>query len=164
MLSIIIPTLNEERFMQPLLKSLVPQLEKGDEIIIVDSHSNDRTVAIARKYRCRVVSMPRKGIAAAKNKGARKAKNSIVAFLDADCVVSKRWLEKIKKHFKTGKFKAVAGLDLYRAHSKKRQSMYNTYSKSLYHAARTFHRLGGKAWLPANNCAIEKRLFLKIGG
>lgn len=164
MISTIIPTLNEEKYMKPLLQSLAPQLQKGDEIIIVDSYSKDKTCSIAKKYGCRILKMPRKGIAAAKNLGAKKAKNNIVAFLDADCVVSRHWLKKIKKHFKDKKLQGVAGLDLYHAKSRRLQAMYNNYSRSLYHAARVFYKLGGKAWLPANNCAVQKKLFLKIGG
>ena len=82
MISIIIPTLNEERYAEALMKSLVPQLQKGDEIIIVDSFSKDSTLRIVKKYGCKVISMPKKGIAAAKNLGAHKARNDIVAFLD----------------------------------------------------------------------------------
>lgn len=164
MLSIIIPTLNEEKYIEPLLKSLVPQLEKGDEILIVDSLSRDGTLRIAKKYSCKILPMPRKGIAAAKNLGARKAANDVIAFLDADSVVSRNWLKKIKRPMQDKKLQAVAGLDLYHADSRRKETFYNGYSRSLYHAAHMFYRFSRKAWLPANNCAIRKKLFLGIGG
>lgn len=164
MISIVIPTLNEEKYMEPLLKSLRPQLHPGDEIIVVDSYSKDKTCRVARKYGCRIIEVPRGGIAAAKNAGARKARNPIVAFLDADSVVSRHWLDKIRHHFHYRHIRAVAGLDLYHAASHPRQLMYNAYSRSVFQTGRMVYRMGGKPWMPSNNCAVERKLFLKIGG
>ena len=162
MISLVIPTLNEERHMKPLLESLKPQLHEGDELIVVDSFSKDRTCAIARRYGCRIIRVPRRGIAAAKNAGAEKAKNGIVAFLDADSVVSGRWLKKIRHCFEHHRYSAVAGLDLYHSRNKTRQRIYDRYSRYVFQSARMLYRIGGKPWMPANNCAIDRDLFLKL--
>jgi len=182
MFSIIIPTLNEEKYIEQLLRSLAPQLQKGDELIVVDSYSEDMTVAIAKKYGCRIISMPRKGIAAAKNTGARKAKNPIIVFLDADSVVAKDWLSRISSHFQTSGVVAVAGLDLYstdtnyqspdqkpsasasRIYHKICNKLYNLYSCAVFYSGLTLYSLSGKPWIPSNNCAIRRDIFLKIGG
>lgn len=165
MISIIIPTINEEAYMEPLLKSLKPQLHRGDEIIIVDSYSKDRTVEIAEGYECRIITVPKEGIAAAKNAGARIARNSTLAFLDADAIVSKNWLEKIRKHMRGDKRGAVAGLDLYWSISKKRMRLYNRYSRAVFKTAFMCYKyMGGKPWIPSNNCAINRELFFRLGG
>ncbi|MDE1834343.1 MAG: glycosyltransferase [Candidatus Micrarchaeota archaeon] len=163
-ISVIIPTLNEERHIGRLLDSLAPQLSKNDEIVVVDSFSKDRTRQIARKRRCRIVLVPARGIAAAKNAGARKAHGNILAFLDADSVVSRGWINKIKRHFSQGDSKAVAGMDLYTAKDGNSEKLYNAYSKLVFYIAVIYYRLGGKPWLPANNCAIQRSLFFDIGG
>jgi glycosyltransferase involved in cell wall biosynthesis len=163
-ISVIIIAMNEERYIGHLLQSLSPQLKKGDEIILIDSNSKDRTREIALEYKCKVYQIQPSGIAPAKNLGARKARCEIMAFLDADCVVSPDWLERIRKHFSEKRYSAIAGLDLYTCENPLRRRVYNVYSKLVYLIARISYALGGKPWLPANNLATYKKLFLDIGG
>ena len=60
-ISIIIPTLNEERFL-PLLLDAIRQQEADCEVIVVDGGSQDRTLEIARDHRVRtIVSSPGRG-------------------------------------------------------------------------------------------------------
>lgn len=88
MISIIIPTLNEEKIIKKTLKSL--REFKGDyEIIVSDGGSHDNTVDIARKYTNKVII--EKGgyqnIAMGKNEGARIAQGEYFVFLDADITI-----------------------------------------------------------------------------
>ena len=54
--SVIIPTLNAEKFIEGLLKNLIEvQTLKPDEIIIIDSSSQDKTVEIVKSYGCKTV-------------------------------------------------------------------------------------------------------------
>lgn len=54
--SVIIPTLNAEKFIESLLKNLTEvQTLKPDEIIVIDSFSQDRTVEIAKNYGCKTI-------------------------------------------------------------------------------------------------------------
>jgi glycosyltransferase involved in cell wall biosynthesis len=96
--SIIIPTLNEEKFLAALLHSIKKQKIKGYEIIIADNNSKDKTKLIAKKFHCGIVNGGYPG--KARNNGARVAKYDLL-FLDADVVLPdnflKRFLEKIKK-------------------------------------------------------------------
>lgn len=85
MLSIIIPTLNEEKYLPLLLESIKKQDFFDYELIVADAGSSDRTVEIAKKYNCRVVPgglLPR-----GRNEGARVSKGEILLFLDADLVL-----------------------------------------------------------------------------
>lgn len=90
MLSIIIPTYNEEKYLPKLLNSIIRQRIKT-EIIVADNNSTDNTRRIAEKYRCQVVKggLPAKG----RNNGAKTAKGDILLFLDADLVLSKHFLK-----------------------------------------------------------------------
>jgi glycosyltransferase involved in cell wall biosynthesis len=57
MISIIIPTLNEERSLPSLLDAVCRQGEEY-EVIVVDGGSQDRTLEIARRYGVRTLSAP----------------------------------------------------------------------------------------------------------
>jgi len=82
MLSIIIPTLNEEKYLPLFLKEIKKQPFKDYEIIVADANSVDKTVEIARSFGCKVVvgGIPAKG----RNEGAKVAKGDILLFMDAD--------------------------------------------------------------------------------
>jgi rhamnosyltransferase len=164
MLSFIIPTLNEEKHIGALLERLSVQLGEGDEIIIVDSHSRDNTLGIAAQYGARAIQQPKNGIGLAKTAGAKAAKNGILVFMDADCVPCGDFAERIRNHFSDPEILAVGGLDLYESDSGLRKAVYDTYSKSCFHAARLAHALTGKYWMAANNCVFRKEHFLRAGG
>lgn len=85
-ISVVINTLNEERNLPYALRSVC---NWADEIVVVDMHSEDRTVEIARQYGARIYFHER--IAAFD--GARKfaieqAKNEWILVLDADEEIS----------------------------------------------------------------------------
>ena len=164
MLSIIVPTLNEQKHIEELLAELVPQLDRGDEIIVVDSHSKDNTVKVAEKLGAKVILRPKKGVGLARTEGAKVAKNDILVFLDADCKPSDNFAKRIRKHFANNSLMAVGGLDLYHSDSNLRKIVYNTYSVSVFHMVKLGHKVTGKYWIPANNCAIRKSVFFSVGG
>lgn len=83
-ISIVIPTLNEERNMAKLIRGIKPVIKDyRHEIIIVDGHSKDNTVKIARKMGARIV-YDSKGKGSALIKGLRAARGKIVISMDAD--------------------------------------------------------------------------------
>ena len=86
-ISIIIPTINEGKYLPLLLESIKQQTFKDYEIIVSDSHSKDNTVKIAKKFGAKVVVGPKRGPGAARNLGAKHAKGKIFLFLDADTVL-----------------------------------------------------------------------------
>lgn len=86
MISIIIPTLNEEKIIEKTLKSIIKH--KGEyEIIISDGISRDKTIEIAKKYTDKIVihsGEKRQTIGKGRNDGALIAKGEYLVFLDAD--------------------------------------------------------------------------------
>jgi glycosyltransferase involved in cell wall biosynthesis len=93
-LSVIIPALNEERFLGQTLSRLdeaIQRLRDSQEhsvqVIVVDNDSQDRTAEIARSFGATVVQEPIRNIARARNSGARVAEGEVLFFLDADTLV-----------------------------------------------------------------------------
>ncbi|HII68481.1 TPA: glycosyltransferase, partial [Candidatus Woesearchaeota archaeon] len=91
MISIIIPTLNEEKYLPLLLKSIKKQDFSDYEVIVADAGSKDATRRIAREFGAKVV---KGGIpAAGRNAGAKAAKGEFLFFLDADVVIPRHFLK-----------------------------------------------------------------------
>jgi glycosyltransferase involved in cell wall biosynthesis len=83
-ISIVIPTLNEERNVGRVIRGVKKQLDGYDyEIIIVDGHSTDGTVDVARRLGARIVYDDR-GKGSAIMRGFRAAKGDIIVSMDAD--------------------------------------------------------------------------------
>jgi glycosyltransferase involved in cell wall biosynthesis len=98
MISIIIPTLNEEKHLLLLLESLKNQTFRDFEVIVSDAGSKDKTLEIAKKWGCKTV---KGGLPPyARNRGAEAAKGDILVFFDADVYLPKDFLEKTIKEFK----------------------------------------------------------------
>jgi glycosyltransferase involved in cell wall biosynthesis len=79
-ISATIITFNEERNVARVIESL----RCCDEVVVVDSGSNDRTVEIASKLGARVIETAWRGYAGQKNFAAEQAENDWILSLDAD--------------------------------------------------------------------------------
>jgi glycosyltransferase involved in cell wall biosynthesis len=79
--SLVIPARNEERCIAEVIEKSLPFC---DEIVVVDGHSQDRTVEIAASYGVRVVKDNKRGKGDAIRVGALAAAHEIVVFMDAD--------------------------------------------------------------------------------
>lgn len=100
MISIIIPTLNEEKYLPRLLSSIKIQDYKNYEIIISDAGSTDRTLVIAQNFGTKVVvNSVIKHPSAQRNNGAKIAQGDILLFLDADSVLSPGFLSSALSSF-----------------------------------------------------------------
>lgn len=109
MLSIIIPTFNEEKYLPKLLASIKKQDYKDYEIIVSDASSKDRTIAIARRFGCKVIKGGRPAVG--RNRGARIAKGQYLLFLDADVILPTRdFFARILYEFEKNNLDAAAGL------------------------------------------------------
>jgi glycosyltransferase involved in cell wall biosynthesis len=102
-ISVIIPAFNEEKFLGNCLLSLKEQDFKDFEIIVVDNNSTDKTREIAKQFGVILVPEKKQGVAFARNKGAKIAKGEILVFTDADTILPKNWLSRIKEEFERDK-------------------------------------------------------------
>lgn len=100
-LSIIIPTLNEEKFLPRLLEDLKKQKKKSFEAIVVDGGSKDKTVKKAEEYKkdfpLKIFVHEKRNVSFQRNFGAGKAGGKYLIFLDADVRISPFFLSQVKK-------------------------------------------------------------------
>ncbi len=90
--SIVIPTLNEEKCLPKLLESIKNQTFKDYEIIVADSNSKDKTIQVAKQYGAKIINGGLPSVA--RNNGAKIAKGDFIFFFDADIILPKYFLEK----------------------------------------------------------------------
>jgi glycosyltransferase involved in cell wall biosynthesis len=79
--SIVIPARNEEQTVGEVLENV---RHFTDDLILVDGHSSDDTVVIARQYDARVIQDNGRGKGAAVRVGLTNARYPITVFIDAD--------------------------------------------------------------------------------
>jgi len=92
--SVVIPVLNEERYIAPCLTSILGVNYPSDrlEIILVDNGSTDKTLEIAQKFDVDIQIKEGVNVGAVRNFGAGCAEGDVLVFLDSDCVIDEHWL------------------------------------------------------------------------
>ena len=93
--SVTIITLNEEANLSACLDSV----KWADEILVVDSESHDRTVAIARDFGCRVLINPWPGHKEQKNVAVDAASHEWILSVDADERLTPEIQQEVRKVF-----------------------------------------------------------------
>lgn len=93
MISIIIPVYNQAEKLKSCLHSIIGQTYINYEIIVVNDGSTDNFTEIIGPYqkelglKMEVINQENRGAAAARNRGARKAKGEFIIFCDADIIM-----------------------------------------------------------------------------
>jgi glycosyltransferase involved in cell wall biosynthesis len=83
--SVIIPTRDRAALLRVAIESALAAVRPGDEVLVVDDGSTDDTPSVTAAYRgVRCVRTERLGPGAARNRGAREARQPLLAFLDSD--------------------------------------------------------------------------------
>ncbi|WP_067052371.1 glycosyltransferase [Methanofollis ethanolicus] len=101
-ISVVVPVRNGVPKIERCLQALLNQTLQPYEIIVVDGHSTDATVEIARKFQTRVVFEDYGTVGGARQVGVEEAGGDYVAFTDADCIPQKDWLENLVREFEDG--------------------------------------------------------------
>lgn len=99
--SIIIPALNEARYLPKLLGDLTAQTYQDFEVIVVDGGSKDKTLTLAQEYasqlpKLTLLTSPRAHVCTQRNLGAKQARADILIFSDADNRLPPYFLQGIK--------------------------------------------------------------------
>ncbi len=164
MISVVVPTYNEEQNIERCLASLADQTVPRDtyEIIVVDGDSKDRTRELAEPPLAdQVFIQTSKRVGGARNDGAMAAKGDIVATTDADCILPPRdWVERIGRNFAERDIVQLYGT-VYPIEDSFRNRLSllgaNTFSRLGYHTRTIYFTLGC-------NTAFDREVFVRAGG
>ena len=87
LISIVIPSFNQGKYIEQTIVSIIEQSYKKVEIIIIDAASTDETVAVIKKYEQYIaywVSEPDRGQSHAINKGLEKCNGEVFNWINSD--------------------------------------------------------------------------------
>lgn len=99
-ISVIILTLNEEKDLPGCLESV----KWADEIVIIDSFSSDKTIEIAKRFKCKIFQKKFEGFGELKNYAISKTSNKWILNLDADERVTEELRKEMEKIFENPEF------------------------------------------------------------
>lgn len=154
--SFIVPLYNEERTIVLCLDSIVENLHENDEIIIVDNGSTDNSIRLVRNYdMVRLLGKPGITIGALRNLGAEVAKGDILAFIDADCVICRDWRDYVVDSLKRPAVVACGSKYDLPANADWIEKAWFSQKK---------HTSGPVSYINSGNLAINKTIFLQVGG
>ncbi|MBN1212535.1 MAG: glycosyltransferase family 2 protein [candidate division Zixibacteria bacterium] len=149
-LSVVVITRNEEHNLRRCLESV----SWADEIVVIDSHSTDRTVEIATGFSARVYDIDWPGFGPAKRKGVDRATGEWILSLDADEVVSDELAAEIRK--------VLEGDDEYSGYYMPRKA--NFLGRWIYHCGwypDPLLRLFDKSRGNFNDALVHEKVLLK---
>lgn len=112
--AVIIPHYNDVARLEKCLCALFASEGEGIladvEVVVVDNSSTDSLVEIRAAFpNARFVIEPRKGAAAARNRGVRETTAPALFFLDADCVPATDWLLEAKRAIRAPNADLIGG-------------------------------------------------------
>lgn len=157
--SVIIPAKNEESNIRYCLHALKTLNFPRDqyEVIVIDNGSSDETVPIVRNYGYSVYVKPDLSLSGLRNFGASVASGSVFAFLDADCVPDKEWLNNMAA--------ALDNPEIGCTGSTPKASISGTWVERVWSSFRTRRKSRRYVpWINSSNFIIRRELFVKVGG
>lgn len=152
--SVIVTILNEARHLQDLLETLLIQ-EPPFEVLVVDAGSTDGSQGIVRSFarendKVRLIESPgTRG--AGRNRGAREATGTYLAFVDGDCMANPFWLQRMRTVATPES--VVAG----------RTVLFGYWAFERLQRVELAHR-GQDVTVPSSNLVYPRQAFLDMGG
>ncbi|MBS3067483.1 glycosyltransferase [Candidatus Micrarchaeota archaeon] len=159
-ISVIIPTINEGKYLEKTLKAVKAQDTKLKyELLICDSGSKDRTLEIAKRYTNKIFNIEKHGIWHGRNEGAKRAKGKIFVFIDADTLIPRNYLNAI---YSVMQNQDVVGISCAFNFDKKDRIL--EFIQNIQNRYLVLKAIDGKGSLLGCNISIKRESFFKVGG
>lgn len=105
-ISIVVRTLNEERYLGDLLEAISQQkCNFNHEVVLIDSGSTDKTLAIAQKYNCRILHIDRSEFSFGRslNRACEASNGKYLFLISGHCVPKDNfWMQKLVEPLSQG--------------------------------------------------------------
>lgn len=108
MITVIVPTFNEEKLIRACLESLIAQVPQPDEILVVDNNSTDSTQEIVKAViaenpdtNINLTFETKQGCIAAREHAWRVAQGDVIVHVDADENFPPGWMARIHELLET---------------------------------------------------------------
>ena len=159
--SIVIPAFNAADDLRENLPPLLQQA-RHDEILVIDDASSDSTAAVARDLGARVLIQPQNsGPAAARNRGAREAREGVLVFLDSDCRVTPGWRDALLAPLRDPRVVAVKAAYL----TDQTRAVPRLCQVEFEERYRLLRRAGSHVdFVDSFSMAVRRSVFLETGG
>ncbi len=170
-ISVIIPTLNAEKDLSDLLMTLSAQTVAPDEVIVIDSESEDRTASLAEAAGAKVLHVVRKDFDHGRTRdfALRQSVGDIVVFLTQDAVPANRsFLENLIRPLGEEKVAVATGRQLPKTDAfpmEKLVRWFNYPAESHVRSEKDVEKMGIKAFFCSDVCAAyNRKIYLELGG
>lgn len=172
-ISVVIPTLNEEKNIGDTLRKLRGLLPRA-QLIVADGGSRDKTVAVARKLADNVCfegnvfpkpvhkkmhKIKRPSIGAGRNVGASQASNDLLVFCDADNIPPKVFFTRMLKAFEDPGVVGFGGKVM-----PKDATFFQNWFFEILNLIVQVSGLFGRPVIAGNAAAYKKKPFMAVGG
>jgi glycosyltransferase involved in cell wall biosynthesis len=167
MFSVIIPLYNKEKYIETTIKSVLNQTFNDFELLIVNDGSTDSSLDVVRTFkdsRINIFTKQNGGESSARNFGIKYSKFDFIAFLDADDLWEKNYLEKIygliMKYPNCGLYSTNYG---FKRNGRVIKAFQNDYFCETRIIDNYFVRSFDLPLITSNTAVIRKEVFEKVG-
>jgi glycosyltransferase involved in cell wall biosynthesis len=157
--TVVIPTYNEEKYIEPLLVSIDNQSMVADQVILVDG-SDDRTRDIARQHGATILNQDVRRVSWARKHGFDAAKGRVIISSDADTILTTDYIKYVDAALSEPDVVAVFGP----VYLQDGPWLLRLMSRSLFSLFLWLSVLIGRPNLNGMNFAVRREAYRKSGG
>ncbi|MBI2559339.1 glycosyltransferase family 2 protein [Candidatus Woesearchaeota archaeon] len=165
-LSVIVPVYNGEATIEKCLNHIFNSDYKNFEVVVIDDASTDSTVEKIKKFNCRIIRLDRnRGVANARNAGAKHAKSNILVFVDSDLYVHKDTFSKMVEIYKSNPdMRVIGAVNSGKYNTKKFGTKFLSLKLSYDYKWKKGEKYRKFSSFQSECCLIEKKIFEGVGG
>jgi glycosyltransferase involved in cell wall biosynthesis len=161
LVSIIVPTYMEEKYLPETLRSIrEQQVDFSYEIIVADAKSKDRTQQIAAEFGAKVVLCPKSTVAEGRVTGIKEARGEIYILATGDNNYSPGWLKNMVAPFADEKVVVVIGKIMLAGGNR----MENFFSDRILFPSAELMTKFGMYYAHGEAFAIRRSVYEQVGG
>jgi len=158
--SFVIPVRDDAVRLQRCLETIADNLFPRErvEVVVADNGSTDGSERVAAEAGATVLSLPGLRVGALRNRAARAARGDILAFVDADHEIDRRWIASAADAFAQRPWVAAVGALCHAPAD-------GTWVEATYDALRDHGPEAREVrWLGSGNLAVRRQTFQELGG